>query len=64
MKIATLSRKEVKTRLQVTDYILNRMLREAGCTAVLQYPEQRIFPVKSWKPLFDYVGVELNSMSG
>jgi hypothetical protein len=64
MKIATLSRKEVKTRLHVTDFILKRLLLEAGCTDVLQKPDTRIFPLKSWQPLFDHIGVDMEASTG
>lgn len=59
MRIATLSRKEVKTRINASDYVLKKLLEDAKCEAVLQRPNQRIFPVNSWKPLFDFIGVEL-----
>ncbi|OJW76317.1 MAG: hypothetical protein BGO59_22625 [Spirosoma sp. 48-14] len=60
MKVATLSRKEVKIRLHVSDYILNKLLRDAKCDVVLQRPEQRIFPVSAWKNLFDHCGVDIH----
>ncbi|WP_080056738.1 hypothetical protein [Spirosoma aerolatum] len=59
MKLATLSRKEVKTRLQVSDYIFKRLLLDSNSTDVLQRPDQRIFPVSAWVKLFEHCGVPL-----
>jgi hypothetical protein len=56
MKQALLSRKEVKARLQVSDYVLKRLLIQSGCTAILERPAQRLFPIKAWQPLFTYYG--------
>lgn len=58
---ATLSRKEVKNRLKASDYVLKKMLADANCKEVLQRPNQRIFPIKAWKPLFDFVGLEIEN---